>query len=84
MAIVAIVGAGFMGTATAWPLTDNGHTVRLVGTDRKVIIREVERLLHDRKTYLTMSRAHNPYGDGKASGRIVRAIDRFLRSQKQA
>ena len=32
MAIVAIVGAGFMGTATAWPLTDNGHTVRLVGT----------------------------------------------------
>ena len=32
MAIVTIVGAGFMGTATAWPLTDNGHTVRLVGT----------------------------------------------------
>jgi len=32
MAIVTIVGAGFMGSATAWPLTDNGHTVRLVGT----------------------------------------------------
>jgi glycerol-3-phosphate dehydrogenase (NAD(P)+) len=32
MAIVTIVGAGFMGTATAWPLSDNGHTVRLVGT----------------------------------------------------
>ena len=32
MALVTIVGAGFMGTATAWPLTDNGHTVRLVGT----------------------------------------------------
>ncbi len=32
MAIVTIVGAGFMGTATAWPLVDNGHTVRLVGT----------------------------------------------------
>jgi glycerol-3-phosphate dehydrogenase (NAD(P)+) len=29
---VAIVGAGFMGTATAYPLTDNGHAVRLVGT----------------------------------------------------
>ena len=29
MALVAIVGAGFMGTATAWPLTDNGHTVRV-------------------------------------------------------
>ena len=32
MAIVTIVGAGMMGTATAWPLSDNGHTVRLVGT----------------------------------------------------
>jgi glycerol-3-phosphate dehydrogenase (NAD(P)+) len=32
MAIATIVGAGFMGSATAWPLADNGHTVRLVGT----------------------------------------------------
>ena len=32
MADVAIVGAGLMGTATAFPLTDNGHKVRLVGT----------------------------------------------------
>jgi glycerol-3-phosphate dehydrogenase (NAD(P)+) len=32
MANIAIVGAGMMGTATAYPLTDNGHTVRLVGT----------------------------------------------------
>lgn len=32
MTKVAIVGAGLMGTATAWPLSDNGHDVRLVGT----------------------------------------------------
>jgi glycerol-3-phosphate dehydrogenase (NAD(P)+) len=32
MATIAIVGAGMMGTALAWPLCDNGHTVRLVGT----------------------------------------------------
>jgi glycerol-3-phosphate dehydrogenase (NAD(P)+) len=32
MANVTIVGAGFMGSATAWPLADNGHSVRLVGT----------------------------------------------------
>ena len=32
MTNVAIVGAGLMGTATAYPLTDNGHAVRLVGT----------------------------------------------------
>jgi len=38
MAIVTIVGAGFMGTGTAWPLADNGHTVRLVGTHLDVEI----------------------------------------------
>ena len=32
MAIVTILGAGLMGTAVAWPLADNGHDVRLVGT----------------------------------------------------
>ena len=32
MANIAIVGAGMMGTATAYPLSDNGHNVRLVGT----------------------------------------------------
>ncbi len=39
MSNVAIVGAGMMGTAMAWPLSDNGHQVRLVGThlDREII-----------------------------------------------
>ena len=48
MAIVAIVGAGFMGTATAWPLADNGHTVRLVGThlDGEIVRSCKERRLH--------------------------------------
>jgi glycerol-3-phosphate dehydrogenase (NAD(P)+) len=32
MADVAILGAGMMGTAIAWPLADNGHQVHLVGT----------------------------------------------------
>ena len=32
MAVVTIVGAGMMGSALSWPLSDNGHTVRLVGT----------------------------------------------------
>jgi len=32
MSKIAIVGAGFMGSAMAWPLSDNGHDVRLVGT----------------------------------------------------
>lgn len=32
MAIITILGAGVMGSATAWPLSDNGHQIRLVGT----------------------------------------------------
>ncbi|MEI7844723.1 MAG: glycerol-3-phosphate dehydrogenase [Chloroflexota bacterium] len=40
MAIIAIVGAGMMGTAMSWPLSDNKHQVRLVGTplDEEVIL----------------------------------------------
>ena len=51
----------------------------LVGTDRKKITGWCGRLLHDRKAYGRMSRAGNPYGDGKASGRILKAINRFFR-----
>jgi glycerol-3-phosphate dehydrogenase (NAD(P)+) len=48
MANVAIVGAGFMGTAVAYPLVDNGHTVRLVGThlDNEIIESCQERHFH--------------------------------------
>lgn len=50
MANVAIVGAGLMGTATAWPLSDNGHDVRLVGThlDGDIIRSCKERRYHPR------------------------------------
>ena len=50
MATIAIVGAGMMGTAVAYPLTDNGHTVRLVGThlDAEIIASCKERRFHPR------------------------------------
>jgi len=50
MAHVAIVGAGMMGTATAWPLADNGHAVRLVGThlDAEIIRSCKEQHYHPR------------------------------------
>jgi glycerol-3-phosphate dehydrogenase (NAD(P)+) len=50
MALVTIVGAGFMGTATAWPLRDNGHTVRVVGThlDGEIIRNCKEKGFHPR------------------------------------
>jgi UDP-N-acetylglucosamine 2-epimerase (non-hydrolysing) len=49
-------------------------TVKLVGTDRQLIVRECTHLLDAPDAYAIMSRAHNPYGDGKASGRIVDEI----------
>ena len=41
MAIITIIGAGMMGTALCWPLSDNGHQLRLVGTplDQEIINR---------------------------------------------
>jgi UDP-N-acetylglucosamine 2-epimerase (non-hydrolysing) len=53
-------------------------TVRLVGTDKHRIVREVTRLLNDHRHYDRMSHAHNPYGDGKSSARIVRILKRTL------
>ncbi|MGI9511109.1 MAG: non-hydrolyzing UDP-N-acetylglucosamine 2-epimerase [Geminicoccaceae bacterium] len=49
-------------------------TAKLVGTDRDLIVTEVSRLLDDQDSYQAMSRAHNPYGDGKTSARIVKAL----------
>ncbi len=46
-------------------------TVRLVGTDADTIVAECERLLTDPEAFDAMQRAHNPYGDGLASGRIA-------------
>jgi UDP-N-acetylglucosamine 2-epimerase (non-hydrolysing) len=66
---------------TERPEAVKAGTVKLVGTDQATIVREVRRLLHNRTVYRKMSRAHNPYGDGKASPRIAAAIKRFLRSQ---
>jgi len=49
-------------------------TVRLVGTDTDRILSESRRLLDDAQAHSSMARAVNPYGDGHAAGRIVKAI----------
>ncbi|WJV53706.1 UDP-N-acetylglucosamine 2-epimerase (non-hydrolyzing) [Prodigiosinella aquatilis] len=46
-------------------------TVRLVGTDAAKILANVSELLTDDDAYQTMTHAHNPYGDGHASQRII-------------
>ena len=50
-------------------------TVHLVGTDYDKIVGEVSTLLDDAAAYEKMSKAVNPYGDGKACDRIVRALN---------
>lgn len=49
-------------------------TARLVGTDPDRIVAEAERLLDDESAYQAMARAHNPFGDGRASGRIAELL----------
>ena len=54
-------------------------TVILVGTDKQKIFSETSRLLNDTAAYNSMSKVHNPYGDGKAASRIVK----FIQDQNQ-
>jgi UDP-N-acetylglucosamine 2-epimerase (non-hydrolysing) len=56
-------------------------TVRLVGTDVDCIVREAHGLLDSPAAYQQMSRVHNPYGDGRASERIARAILSFFNEE---
>ena len=60
-----------MRDTTERPEALEAGTVRLVGTDKDLIISEVARLLDDQDHYRAMSQAVNPYGDGKACRRIV-------------
>ena len=48
--------------------------MHLVGTNHDLIVSEVSTLLEDPEAYDKMSKAVNPYGDGKACGRIVDAL----------
>ncbi|MFE8100413.1 UDP-N-acetylglucosamine 2-epimerase (non-hydrolyzing) [Brenneria goodwinii] len=57
-------------------------TVKLVGTDVVKIVDTVSQLLTDENAYQTMSRAHNPYGDGHACQRIVDAIKNYQKNHQ--
>ena len=60
-----------MRNTTERPEAVDAGTVRLVGTDYNMIVSSVKELLSDAEVYNRMSNAVNPYGDGKACGRIV-------------
>ncbi|PWK50873.1 non-hydrolyzing UDP-N-acetylglucosamine 2-epimerase [Pleionea mediterranea] len=59
-----------MRDTTERPEAVSAGTVKLVGTDKKVISESLNTLLTDQVAYDEMSFAHNPYGDGKACKRI--------------
>lgn len=66
-----------MRDTTERPEAVDAGTVQLVGTESSVIRDAVQGLLDDAAVYERMSRAHNPYGDGRACSRIAE----FLKSQ---
>lgn len=69
-----------MRDTTERPEAVEAGTVKLVGTDESMIVREVNVLFDDPAVYSRMEFATNPYGDGAASSRIVHAIDRHFYS----
>ena len=63
-----------MRDTTERPEALKSGTVHLVGTNHDLIVSEVSTLLNDPVAYERMSKAVNPYGDGRACSRIVRAL----------
>jgi UDP-N-acetylglucosamine 2-epimerase (non-hydrolysing) len=66
-----------MRDTTERPEAVDAGTVQVVGADRQKIVRAVEQLFNDKVAYKKMSRAHNPYGDGHASERILRQLKMY-------
>ena len=59
---------------TERPEAVSAGTVKLIGTDKNRVYEETKLLLSDEKEYNRMAESCNPYGDGKASERILQAI----------
>jgi len=67
-----------MRDTTERPEAVDAGTVKLVGTDKTRIVEELSRLMDEPDYYLSMAKAHNPYGDGKAVMRIIEHINLTL------
>ena len=65
-----------MRDTTERPEAVDAGTVILVGTDKRKIVKEATDLLNNQERYKAMSTLHNPYGDGKASQRIVEYLSK--------
>ncbi|SDY63502.1 non-hydrolyzing UDP-N-acetylglucosamine 2-epimerase [Tindallia californiensis] len=65
-------------TETERPEAVEAGTVKVVGVEREAIIKETKRLLDSRQAWDEMASAVNPYGDGKASAKILQALMKEL------
>jgi len=65
-----------MRDVTERPEAIDAGTVRLVGANRQRIVENICELMDNEESYRSMSRAHNPYGDGKACARIIEVLKR--------
>lgn len=69
--------------STERPEAVEAGTAKVIGTDRIRILNNVELLIHNTSEYNKMATATNPYGDGKASNRIIKIILDFLNIHEQ-
>jgi UDP-N-acetylglucosamine 2-epimerase (non-hydrolysing) len=69
---------------TERPEAIESGTVKIVGTSKEKIAETASMLLTDEKAYAAMANSVNPYGDGKATGRILSACVRFLDGGKKS
>jgi UDP-N-acetylglucosamine 2-epimerase (non-hydrolysing) len=67
-----------MRESTERPEGIGAGTARLVGTSSEAIVTQVETLMRDESAYRAMARAVNPYGDGRAAWRTIRALSYFF------
>ena len=67
---------------TERPEAVDAGTAKLIGTDAADILRETALLLENSEAYEAMARAHNPFGDGQASARILESCRRFLQQRR--
>jgi len=73
-----------MRETTERPEAVKAGNARLVGTDRSAIVDEVSMLLTDKQEYSVMSNAVNPYGDGLACERILKACLQILNGRRRS
>ena len=71
-----------MRDTTERPEAVEAGTVKLVGTNQQTIVNETMHLLNNSEAYQKMAYAHNPFGDGMASEKILEALMNFERTTK--